>query len=100
MMRKFIIDFEFNEITGATRIVVDFNDDSMSAVEINEAIRSGELLEEVVKQAAGIFGENVAQQVRSGQIAAVCLDHHPELRSGEGGILINTQQEQKREIKQ
>lgn len=99
-MRKFIIDFEFNEVTGATRIVVDFNDDSMSAVEINDAIRSGELLEDVLKEAARIFGDDVAQQVRSGQIAAVCLDHHPELRSSDSGILINTPTEQKQELKQ
>ncbi|MBF0406378.1 MAG: hypothetical protein HQM10_03410 [Candidatus Riflebacteria bacterium] len=99
-MRKFIIDFEFNEVTGATRILVDFNDDSMSSVEINDAIRSGELLEEVLKQTAGVFGNTIAEQVRSGKIAAVCLDHHPELRSNESGILINAQTQQKRELKQ
>jgi len=99
-MRKFILDFEFNEKNGETRIVVDFNDPSMSNIEINEAIRSGELLEEVLKEAAGIFGENVANRVRSGEIAAVCLDHHPELRSCDGAILINQQIDAKKEIKQ
>ena len=99
-MRKFIIDFEFNEKTGSTRIVVDFNDPSMSNVEINDAIRSGELLEEVLKETGRVFGNNVASRVRNGEIAAVCLDHHPELRKDEGGIKINQEIETKREIKQ
>jgi len=99
-LRKFIIDFEFNESTGESRITVDFNDDSMSAIEINDAIRSGELLEEVIKQASAIFGNNVADQVRSGKIAAVCLDHHPELKSSGTGIMINQTSENKQELKQ
>ncbi len=99
-MKKFTLDLEFNEVTGASRIVVDFNDDSMTAVEINESIRSGELLDEVVRVAADVFGENVAGQVRDGRLTAVCLDHHPELRAAEGGILINSEETIKREIKQ
>ncbi len=99
-MRKFIIDFEFNQTTGATRIIVDFNDPSMSSIEINEAIRNGELLEDVLKETGRLFGDNVADQVRKGEIAAVCLDHHPELRKNEGELIINQQQETRREIKQ
>jgi hypothetical protein len=99
-MKKFTLDFEFNEVTGSSRIVVDFNDDSMTAVEINESIKSGELLEEVVRQAAEIFGENVAQQVKSGNLKAICLDHHPELKNSETGILIDVEQSSKKEIKQ
>lgn len=99
-MRKFILDFEFNEQSGETRIVVDFNDPSMSNVEINEAIRSGELLDLVLLEAGRLFGENVAGQVRDGKIAAVCLDHHPELRQGAAAIQINQQTGTKRELKQ
>jgi len=99
-MRKFIIDFEYNEASGRSSIVVDFNDDSMTNVEINEAVRSGEILEEVIKQAALIFGEDVAQQVRDGRLAAVCLDHHPELKRGDAGILINEEAVRKQEVKQ
>lgn len=99
-MRKFILDFEFNEKTGTTRIVVDFNDPSMSNIEINDAIRSGELLDEILKEAGKLFGDNVANRVRNGEIAAVCLDHHPELRKDDGAIQINQQIETKREIKQ
>ena len=99
-MRKFILDFEFNETTGATRIIVDFSDPSMSNIEINDAIRNGELLEEVLKEAGQVFGENVANRVRTGEIAAVCLDHHPELRKDDGAIQINQPIEAKREIKQ
>ncbi|HNX74161.1 MAG TPA: hypothetical protein PLM07_02625 [Candidatus Rifleibacterium sp.] len=99
-MRKFILDFEFNETTGATRIIVDFSDPSMSNVEINEAIRNGELLEEVLKEAGQVFGDNVANRVRNGEIAAVCLDHHPELRKDGGAVQINQPVAVKREIKQ
>ncbi len=99
-MKRFTLDFEFNEVTGSSRIVVDFNDDSMTAIEINEAIRSGELLEQAVRQAAEVFGETVAQQVRDGRMAAVCLDHHPELRNEEAGILIDSEQSGRQEIKQ
>ncbi len=99
-MRKFIIDFEFNQNSGETRIVIDFNDNSMSAIEINEAVKSGELLEEVLRKAAELFGDDVAQQVRDGKVAAVCLDNHPELRKQGAGIQINQQTEQKQELKQ
>ncbi len=99
-MKKFTLDFEFNEVTGNSRIVVDFNDDSMTQVEINESIRSGELLEEVVKQAAGLFGENVAQQIRNGNLTAICLDNHPELKDSAEGILLNSDQNSPQEIKQ
>lgn len=99
-MKRFTLDFEFNEVTGSSRIVVDFNDDSMTAIEINEAIRSGELLEEVVRQAAEVFGNNVAQQVRDGRMTAVCLDNHPELKDSDEGILINAEQKGRQEIKQ
>lgn len=99
-MRKFILDFEFNEQTGETRIVVDFNDSSMSSIEINEAIRSGEMLDLVLVEAGRLFGENVAEQVRSGKIAAVCLDNHPELRKGGGAIKINQDADTRREIEQ
>lgn len=99
-MRKFILDFEFNEVTGETRIVVDFNDDSMSNIEINEAIRNGEMLESVILEAGKVFGEQVAARVRSGEIAAVCLDHHPELRSSDGGVLISQDVQVKKDIRQ
>lgn len=99
-MKRFTIDFEFNEITGSSRILVDFNDDSMTAIEINEAIKSGEMLEEVVQKASQVFGDNVAQQIRDGRMAAVCLDNHPELKSSEGGILINSSETTKQELKQ
>ncbi len=99
-MRKFIIDFEYNEASGRSSIVVDFNDDSMTNVEINEAVRSGEILEEVIAQTAVIFGEEVAQQVRDGRLQAICLDHHPELKESDAGILLNQEAVRKQEIKQ
>lgn len=99
-MRKFILDFEFNEATGETRIAVDFNDNSMSNIEINEAIRSGEMLDSVILEVGKLFGQQIADRVKSGEIAAVCLDHHPELRSNAGGILINQDVVVKQEIKQ
>jgi hypothetical protein len=99
-MKKFTIDLEFDEVTGDSRILVDFNDDSMTALEINESIQSGELLEEVVEQAGAVLGENVAQQIRNGELKAICLDNHPELKNIEQGILINSSESTKQEIKQ
>ena len=99
-MRKFILDFEFNETTGETRIVVDFHDESMSNMEINESIKNGEMLEAVIKETGKLFGEQIANRVKSGEVAAVCLDHHPELRSSVSGILINQDVVAKKEIKQ
>jgi hypothetical protein len=99
-MRKFIIDFEYNEVSGRSSIVVDFNDDGLTNIEINEAIRSGEILEEVIKKTAEIFGEEVAQQVRDGRLEAICLDNHPELKNADTGILLNEEAVQKQEVKQ
>ncbi len=99
-MRRFTIDLEFDEKSGDTRLVVDFQDDSMTAIEINESIRSGEMLEEVLKQAGLLLGEDVANQVRSGKLPAICLDHHPELRNSKAGILINQGEQQKQGIEQ
>ncbi|MDN5279242.1 MAG: hypothetical protein PWR01_3207 [Clostridiales bacterium] len=99
-MKRFTLDFEFNEVTGSSRILVDFHDDSMTAIEINEAIRSGELLEEVVQQASQVFGENVGQQIRDGRLTAICLDNHPEEKGADAGIIINTEVSGKQEIKQ
>ncbi|MGM0600273.1 MAG: hypothetical protein ACQETH_10710 [Candidatus Rifleibacteriota bacterium] len=99
-MKKFTIDLEFDEVTGDSRILVDFNDDSMTALEINESIQSGELLEEVVEQAGEVLGENIARQIREGRLKALCLDNHPELKNIEQGILINSSQNTKQEIEQ
>lgn len=99
-MKKFIIDFEYNETTGLSSIVVDFNDDSMTNVEINEAVRSGEVLEEVIRQSGLIFGDDIAEQIRDGRLPAICLDHHPELKSNDSGILINQEAVKKQELKQ
>ena len=99
-MKKFILDLEFNEKTGASRILVDFEDSSMTNIEINEAIRSGEMLDEVIDQVAKVLGENIASQVRNGSLEAVCLDNHPELKDSQAGILINSEEVINREIKQ
>lgn len=101
-MKTIYLDLEFNEITGTTRIVIDFNDDSMSTFELNQAIKDGTLLEEVLVRAAELFGEKVAQDVRDGRIEAICLDNHPELRSSQGGVLINSDQatDERQDIKQ
>jgi hypothetical protein len=72
----------------------------MTAVEINEAIKSGELLDEVIEQAAAVFGENVADQIRDGRLTAICLDNHPELKDESSGILINSEVAGKQKIEQ
>src|SRR5690606_4533436 len=81
-MRKYILDFVFDEFTGQSKVVIDVNDDSMTVFELNEAIRDGELREEVTILAGKIFGEETEQSIRDGKTELVCLDDHPEERQG------------------
>lgn len=77
-MRKYILDFMFNERTGATNIVVDFHDQSMTALEINEGIRDGSLRDELLGVVEDFFGDKIADDVRNGKIDMICLDDHPQ----------------------
>lgn len=90
-MARYTLDFLFDERTGESRIVIDFQDDSLSTLEINDNIRSGELKERIVELATGMFGPEIGEGVRAGRIPVVCLDDHPELderkRSGAGAQL-------------
>ncbi|RCK81653.1 MAG: hypothetical protein OZSIB_0787 [Candidatus Ozemobacter sibiricus] len=79
-MKKIILDFSFDQRTGETKIVVDYEDPELSTLELNEAIRSGEIRDEVIALAGRMFGDDVAGRLRDGRIPLVCLDHHPELR--------------------
>ena len=99
-MRKFVLDFVFDEISGESRITVDVVDDEATTLELNEAIRSGEIREEVLKRAGALFGPEVARQAREGSIGVVCLDHHPELRGGVGGVALPVQTPSKKSIDQ
>lgn len=74
----YILDFAFDEKTGETKIVVDFFDESMNTMEMNLAIRDGEIRENITKKVGQIFGLEVEEQLRNGQIDLVCLDDHPE----------------------
>lgn len=74
----YILDFAFNENTGETNIVVDFYDESMTTMEMNLAIRDGEIRENVTQKVGEIFGSEIENKVRSGEINLVCLDDHPE----------------------
>lgn len=78
-MARYTLDFIFDEKTGESRIVIDFQDDSLSTLEINENIRSGELRERIVELATDMYGPEIAEGVRAGRIPVVCLDEHPEL---------------------
>ncbi|MFZ2958271.1 MAG: hypothetical protein WA705_15385 [Candidatus Ozemobacteraceae bacterium] len=99
-MRKFILDFVFDEVSGESRITVDVVDDEATTLELNEAIRSGEIREEVLKRTDALFGPEVARQARAGIIGVVCLDHHPELRAGMGGVAVPTGTPAKKSIDQ
>ena len=99
-MKKFILDFEFNETTGSTNLTIDFQDPSLTSFEINESIKSGELLENVIDKAREIFGDDIADKVTSGELKAICLDNHPELKSNEGGILLNSESGEKEKLNQ
>lgn len=74
----YILDFVFNENTGESQITVDFFDESMTNMEINLAIMDGEIREDVTKKVGEIFGTDIENQVRNGNINLVCLDDHPE----------------------
>ncbi len=98
-MRKFILDFIFDEKTGESNIVIDFNDDSLSAMEINDSIQSGELREKAVELAGKLYGNGVADGIKDGRIKILCLDHHPELQKGGPGIAISPETKQKKDLK-
>jgi len=99
-MRKYILDFEFDEVTGESRIVIDLLDDSMSAMEMNQSIRAGEVREEILNVAGKLFGEEVARQAREGKIGLVCLDDHPEMRQGGEGVPVSQDQSRKQDLEQ
>lgn len=74
----YILDFVFNENTGESQITVDFYDESLTNMEINLAIMDGEIRENVTRKVGEIFGSDIENQVRQGNINLVCLDDHPD----------------------
>jgi hypothetical protein len=81
-----ILDFQFDHVTGESRIVIDFHDESLTALEINEAIQSGALREQAVNLADRVLGSDIANRVRRGEIPLVCLDHEPDPRKAEEDV--------------
>ena len=79
-MRKIVVDLVLDTQSGEARVVVDYHDPSLSTLELNEAIREGEIREQVLGAVGRVLGEPVAEAVRSGALDLVCLDDHPELR--------------------
>ncbi|MCK9456079.1 MAG: hypothetical protein PHF08_02480 [Candidatus Riflebacteria bacterium] len=92
---KILLDLEFNQTTGETRIVVEVIDTSLSTIELNEEIRSGNMLKTVLKEAEKMFGKDLVNRVKDGSIKAICLDNHPELKNNSEGILISEENEVK-----
>lgn len=90
---KILLDLEFNQTTGETRIVVEVIDTSLSTIELNEEIRSGNMLKTVLKEAEKMFGKDLVNRVKDGSIKAICLDNHPELKNNSEGILISEENE-------
>ena len=101
-MRKFLIDFIFDERTGESNIIIDFIDESMTALETNEAIQAGEIRDQAAEQAGKLFGTDISRGIRDGKIKLICLDHHPELKRDAPGIALpgEDRQQRKKEIKQ
>lgn len=101
-MKTLELDLEFNEVTGTSRILIHFNDDSMSNFELNQAVKDGTVMNEILEKTAEIFGKKIAEDVRTGKIKSVCLDEHPELRTDEEGIEIQVSESIniKQELKQ
>ncbi|MGI6445037.1 MAG: hypothetical protein BWY02_00526 [bacterium ADurb.Bin157] len=92
---KILLDLDFNQTTGETRIVVEVIDTSLSTIELNEEIRSGNMLKTVLKEAEKMFGKDLVNRVKDGSIKAICLDNHPELKNNSEGILISEENEVK-----
>lgn len=77
-MRHWILDFVFDVDSGQSRLVIDFNDDSLTVLEINSMIQDDEIRQEVIDLAGKIFGEELAGRLRSGELPLVCLDDEPK----------------------
>lgn len=71
------MDFIFDEKTGKSSILIDFQDEEMTALEMNETIRSGELRERILEAAEAMLGTKARQDLESGRIGLVCLDNEP-----------------------
>jgi len=97
-MSKYVLDFVFDERTGETKVTIDFLDDSMSALEMNEAVRSGEIREKTLDIVEKVLGSEVAEKVRKGKIELVCLDHNPDRKKPAPGIALPDEIGQKRGI--
>ncbi len=100
-MRRFILDFVFDEKTGESRIVVELQDDSMTALELNESIRGGEVREAAIKEITGIFGEEIGKSIRAGKTGLVCQDNEPpDLAPEKPGILQGGGESVRKDVKQ
>lgn len=83
----YILDFAFNENTGETKIIVDFIDTSMNTMEMNLAIIDGEIRENITQKVGQIFGLEIENKLRNGQIDLICLDDHPEEKEANQTII-------------
>lgn len=88
---KLLMELEFNEISGETQITVEVIDDTLSNLERNEEIRSGKMLNTVLKEISKVFGSEIANRVKDGSLKAICLDNHPELKKDKDGILVSSE---------
>ena len=77
-MRHWILDFVFDLQSGQSRLVIDYDDHSLTALEINSMIQVGEVREEVMTLAGQIFGAELEARLRSGELPLVCLDDQPD----------------------
>ena len=80
MAQQFIIDFYYNEKTGEPAFFIDYNDDSLTQFELNQAVHDGEIRQQILGVIAKLFGPELQQQVAAGNIPLICLDQHPEER--------------------
>lgn len=103
-MRKYILEFILDKISGESRIIIDVEDESLTALELNEEISSGAMRDEIVEKARTVFGPGVARSIQTGDIPLICLDHHPELREKKGAeqvpISLEEQHGSRRKVEQ
>lgn len=87
------MDLEFNQRTGETRIIVEVVDNSLTTLELNEEIKSGNMLKTVLRESEKMFGKDLVNRIKNGSVKAICLDNHPELKTNAEGILLSEENE-------
>jgi len=59
-------------------LLVDIQDPGMTSIEIQEGIEDGSLEDEIISYVDKTWGDDLANQLRSGVLGLTCLDTKPQ----------------------